>query len=441
MAALAQDGNGPKSLDRGRGFLGHLHPETVPNSTLRVTLTWGLGGAAVVLFVLLAITGPLLMFYYVPVPVQAHESLQGLHSTALFGRFIRNIHYWSANLLIVVAVLHALRVCFTGAFRGVRRSNWMIGFGLLIVVLLSLFSGYLLPWDQRSYWAITISTGMLEYVPGIGSWLRTFVLGGDEIGGRTLLNFHALHTTVLPATMVCLMVFHFWKIRTANGLVVPSSTEGRGVAGVPRAPTMPDLVLREAAAGLGLVAAIFVLAAIFDAPLGELANPDVSPNPVKAPWYFAGVQELLIHLHPVFAVTVLPLLATIALVLIPYVQDNSGGDGVWFISVKGRVTAGVAAGSAVILTLSVVVFDALVAPHVGATSSKFGMVDRGLLPMGILGGGAAGFYWLLRRKWDTSRKEAVQALFVLAFVSFAVLTAIGIWFRGQGMALVWPWQG
>ena len=132
--------------------------------------------------------------------------------------------------MVVVAVLHLFRVFFTGGFVGLRRSNWWIGLGLLACVIGSVFTGYLLPWDQLSYWAITICTGMLAYVPGSGAWLQNIARGGGEIGAPTLLNFFTLHTSILPGTVAVLMGFHFWRVRKDRGIILPVDRDesGRG---------------------------------------------------------------------------------------------------------------------------------------------------------------------------------------------------------------------
>ena len=143
-------------------------------------------------------------------------------SAVRFGPLVRGVHYWSANLLVVVAGLHLLRVFLTGAFHGPRRSNWLIGLGLLFAVLLSAFTGYLLPWDQLSYWAITVSTEMLAYVPVIGETLKYVILGGEDIGPATAVVFYTTHTTVVPIALILLMTWHIWRVRLAGGVILPA---------------------------------------------------------------------------------------------------------------------------------------------------------------------------------------------------------------------------
>ena len=150
----------------------HFRPKSVPAKTLKFSLTWGLGGMAAVLVLNQFATGVLLKFVYQPTVGSAYLSIVAFQNELLFGRLIRNLHYWGANLLLLIMLLHLLRVFFTSAYRLPRRASWIVGLGLLIGVLTANFSGYLLPWDQLAYWAITISTSLLTYIPGIGEWLQ-----------------------------------------------------------------------------------------------------------------------------------------------------------------------------------------------------------------------------------------------------------------------------
>ena len=169
----------------------------------------------------LFVTGLMMKFVYQPVPDRAYASIVYLQNAIYFGQLIRNLHHWSGNGLLLVVLLHLLRVFFTGAFHKPRQFNWVIGLLMFILVLGSNFSGYLLPWDQLAYWAITICTGMLEYIPGIGAALQKVVRGGADIGPATLSNFYALHTALIPSGLIILMPFHFWRVRKAGGLVIP----------------------------------------------------------------------------------------------------------------------------------------------------------------------------------------------------------------------------
>jgi len=419
----------------------HFRPRSVPERTLAFTLTWGLGGMSVVLVMLLIGTGLLLKFFYQPFPERAYESILFLQNDVLFGQLVRNIHHWSANVLVIVVFLHLLRVFFTGAFHTPRQFNWIIGLGLFFSVLLSNFTGYLLPWDQLAFWAITICTGMLEYIPGVGIWLQKLIQGGSEVGPGTLSNFYAVHTAILPATLIILMPFHFWRVRKAGGVVVPRSpgedaqTRGESVAAI------PNLILREVVVALVLIAFILVFSALINAPLGSKANPGLSPNPTKAPWYFVGIQELLMHFHPLFALFIIPILMVIALVSIPYVAYQSNTAGVWFASAKGQRMALVAAAAAVLLTPLGIVMDEYVINMGVSMSGVPAFIKDGLIPVVLILAGLTGFYVLMKRRYSATNNEAIQMIVVFLLVAFVILTVTGIGFRGEGMALKWPWGG
>ena len=200
----------------------HFRPRMVNRKTLDFTLTFGLGGMALTLILLLFFTGLLLKFHYLPFPDKAYESVIYIKNNVLFGSLVRNIHYWCANILIIVAFLHLLRVFFTSAFHSPRQFNWVIGLGLFVIILLFNFTGYLLPWDQLSFWAITICTGMMEYIPWAGKWMQTTIRGGAEVGSYTLTVFYATHTALLPIVLILIIPFHFWRVRKAGGVVDPS---------------------------------------------------------------------------------------------------------------------------------------------------------------------------------------------------------------------------
>jgi len=417
-------------------FVLHLRPPRVRRSTLPYTHTFGLGGSSLVLIGVMIATGALMMLAYEPTPERAYDSVVGLTDQFLFGGLVRNIHHFSANILVAVVLLHMLRVFLTGGFHGPRRFNWVIGLGLFAGVLAANFTGYLLPWDQLAFWAVTICTGMLGYVPWIGEWLQGMARGGAEIGSATLIIFYAFHTTLLPVTLVLLMGFHFWRVRKAGGVVDPRPPDEAAGEKPEYVSTLPDLLIRELAAGLALIAVVVVLAVFVDAPLGAPANPGMSTNPAKAPWYFVGFQELQLHFHPLVAAVVIPALVAIALLAIPYLRYGRELSGPWFLTDTGRRTALLAAAVGLVVTPTLIVLDELVLqPGAGLPS----LVGRGLVPLTILGAVGLGFRSLLVRRFEVSRSEVVQALFILVFVALAVLTSTGVWFRGPGMALVWPW--
>ena len=418
----------------------HFRPRSVQERTLRFTLTWGLGGMAVVLVCMLFATGLMLKFVYQPVPDRAYESIVHLQNNVLFGQLIRNIHHWSGYVLLIVVFLHFLRVFFTGAFYPPRQFNWIIGLAIFLTVLTSNITGYLLPWDQLAFWAITICTGMLEYVPGIGGWLQSLIRGGSDIGPATLSIFFAIHTAVLPACLLILMPFHFWRVRKAGGLVIPRRPDEDVGSRDGKVPTIPNLILREIVVTVVLIAAIMVISTLFNAPLGAKANPGLSPNPTKAPWYFAGIQELLLHFNPLFALFIIPVLMLIALVGIPYFNYQTETAGVWFASARGRRMAAMAAWVALVVTPIGIVADESIIDFTARMPGIPPVVLNGILPAAIVLAGIIVFYWLMKKKYRATNNELIQSVFVLFVVAFIILTITGIWFRGKEMALIWPWQ-
>jgi len=422
-------------------FVLHLRPVRVPAAATRFTHTFGLGGMSLVLLSILAITGSLLMLAYTPAPGEAYASIERLEGEVHFGAFIRSVHHWSANLLVLVAGLHMLRVFFTGGYLEKRALNWVVGLTMLSAIAASSFTGYLLPWDQLAYWAATIVTGMAGYVPAAGPALAALLRGGPEIGPRTLVTYYALHTQWIPVLLFAGAGFHFWRVRRAGGVVVPPDAV-RDANGKPEQVLfLPYLLWRETAVALILVAAVTLFSALVRAPLGPAANPGLSLNPAKAPWYFLGFQELLVHYHPLFAVLVLPALGALALVALPYL--GLGGDptrGAWFLSPTGRRTARLAAVAGGVATAVLVIVDDLLLGGAGTPTGGAALLTRGLLPAsGLVLVCVVGFR-LLRSRLGATRLEAAQAVFVFLAASFAVLTIAGIWFRGAGMKLVWPWN-
>jgi quinol-cytochrome oxidoreductase complex cytochrome b subunit len=306
-------------------------------------------------------------------------------------------------------------------------------------VLIANFSGYLLPWDQLAYWAVTVSTGMLEYVPWFGFAVQKLIRGGPDIGPATLRIFFAVHTAVVPILLFLLMGFHFWRVRKAGGLVIPHAPGEAPPDPPKRVPTLPDLLLRETVVAMALVAGIMLLAIFFDAPLDDPANPGLSPNPTKAPWYFAGLQELLLHFHPLFAVFVLPLAAATALLTLPYLRYESDTGGVWFTSRTGRIAGIMTASAALVITPVLILLDDWLTRPGNRFSSIPAVIGDGLIPFVLLLSAMALFYRILRRRFSASRNETVQTVFILLLTAFIIMTITGVWFRGAGMKLVWPW--
>ena len=422
-----------KSRKSFTDFLTHLHPPQVPSDTLRFTLSWGLGGMSATLLFLLFCTGILQLLTYEPSVSGAYASVQAMYVQVPLGGWIRNIHHWSANLLVIVSVLHLLRVFLTGAIGPGRRLNWIIGLLLLFLILSANFSGYLLPWDQLAFWAVTICTSMMSYIPGIGPWLMELFRGGPQVGAATLSNFYGLHSAFIPGSLILFMTWHFWLVRKSGGLI---QIDKKSEQPTPRVPAVPDLIVREAAVGLGLVAVVLLIAVFWNAPLYEQANPGMSPNPAKAPWYFLGFQEMLLHLHPVFAICIVPVLVSAMLFALPFWKDAVLPGGNWFGGLRGRRLAIWTFTAGTLLTFLGIVLDEKLL-RTGQGEGVADSITRGYLLLIIFICILTGGYQFIVRKLKFSRAEAVMAGVILCFAVLVALTITGIWFRGPGMQLTW----
>lgn len=413
----------------------HLHPKRVNESAIQFNRTFGLGGMAALLILIQIITGILLRFNYSPYPAEAYNSVLFLKHSVLFGAFIRNIHYWSGVFLLMIAFLHFIRVFLTGAYRDKRRINWLFGLLLLWLIVLLNFTGYLLPWDQLAYWAITVSTNIIAYFPFIGESLRTMIIRGNELNADTLLTFFTFHTAVLPFLLLALVIYHFWRVRKAGGILVPAKPEEPVTV-----PVMPDLVFKEFIVALVLIAMLFTFSALFNAPLLEKANPAYSMNPTKAPWYFAGVQELLMHFHPLFAAFIIPLSVMVFLAWIPFFKYNEAPNGHWFISAKGKKSSEVTAFFAAIVTILGIIFNEYLLNFEMLLAPLPAVISNGIVPLVILLLFMFCFYMYYLKRLSLSKSEMVQAVFVFIMVAFIVLTLTGIFFRGKDMELTFPWN-
>jgi quinol-cytochrome oxidoreductase complex cytochrome b subunit len=323
----------------------HLHPTRVRVHVLRFKATLGLGLVSFYLFLVLTVTGLALMLYYVPHTDAAYRSMKDIEFAVTFGMFLRNAHRWAAHAMVAVVFFHMCRVFFTGSYKRPREFNWVVGVLLLLLTLALSFTGYLLPWDQLAFWAITVGTAIVAYFPVLGEPARYLLLGGHEIGQAALLRFYVLHCVVLPLAMGCLIGVHFWRVRKDGGIAAPPGS-GR------RVPAWPHLLFRELLVLLLVVVVVHAAALMWDAPLEEMADPARTPNPAKAPWYFLGLQEL-VHYGALFGGVVVPTVMVLALLALPYVDRWGGGVGVWFARERRVANAvfGVVALAVMILTL------------------------------------------------------------------------------------------
>ncbi|MBE7515575.1 MAG: cytochrome bc complex cytochrome b subunit [Chloracidobacterium sp.] len=402
-----------------KNFLLHWFPAKVSLESLSWGYSFWLGTVSAILFVILAVTGAVLMFLYVPSTERAYQSVKDLEFSVSFGWFLRGLHRISAHLMVAVVFLHMVRVFLTGAFKNGRKTvgqnrplNWIIGIVLLIITLLLSFTGYLLPWDQLAYWAITVGTNIASSAPVVGETTRFILLGGTTIEQATLIRFYVLHCFFLPLLMLLLVSYHMWRVRKDGGLACSDKRhdEGRkeelapvksktysllGITGGTSVdvqnvmvddekgmvPSSPNLTVRLTVVTLVTMAVSILMTILVRAPLEEAANPAVTPNPAKAPWYFLWLQELV----------------TITTFTI-------GG-----ITINGALIGG-------IILPGVLVLAAILFPYYDKSPTR-----------------TVGQWLPKERKW--------QNIIFLAIVAFIlVLTFVGTFMRGPFWELYMPWQ-
>jgi quinol-cytochrome oxidoreductase complex cytochrome b subunit len=401
-----------------RNLLLHWFPSKVSISSLSWGYSFWLGTISAVLFLILTITGGVLMFLYVPSVERAYLSVKVLEYSVTFGWFLRGLHRIGAHLMVAVVFLHMVRVFLTGAFKnGVainqnRPLNWIVGIALLLLTLLLSFTGYLLPWDQLAYWAITVGTNIASSAPVFGEASRYFLLGGTTIEQATLIRFYVLHCFLLPLSVLFLVAYHVWRIRKDGGLAcvdqerrdqekleaAPVASKTYSLLGITggssieiqntmvdedtnTVPSSPNLTVRLTVVTIATLAASILLTLIVRAPLEEAANPAVTPNPAKAPWYFLWLQEL---------------------VTLTTIHIGS-------FTINGALIGG-------IILPGVLVLAAVLLPYFERSP---------LQSVGV---------WLPKaRKWQNT-------IFIAIVVLILVLTFVGTFMRGPYWQLFWPWE-
>lgn len=275
-----------------------LSKEPIPNHMKN--WWYALGGTPLMLLAIQALTGVLLTFYYRPSPEGAWQTVYQITHEVPFGWFIRSIHHWAANLMIVAVMLHLVRVFFTGAYRKPRELNWVVGAGLLMTTLGFGFTGYALVNDQLSYWAATVGTNVAAQTPLIGDWILHLLRGGAEVGPTTLTRFFVFHIGAMPSIVIILVALHVFLIRIhgvmeldapeevqQTPLTVQEDREGKKRFDPNRYFSFfPDHITTELMVGLFLLTVLSVLAMAYPAHLGPVANPDETPLHIKPEWYF-----------------------------------------------------------------------------------------------------------------------------------------------------------
>ncbi|HLE63685.1 MAG TPA: cytochrome bc complex cytochrome b subunit [Pyrinomonadaceae bacterium] len=401
-----------------KNFLLHWFPAKVTRQSLSWNYSFWLGTISAVLFLILVLTGIPLMFLYVPSVERAYLSVKDIEFTVSYGWFLRGLHRISAHLMVAVVFLHMVRVFLTGAYKNGtavnqnRPLNWIVGIVLLLLTLLLSFTGYLLPWDQLAYWAITVGTNIASAAPVAGEAMRFFLLGGTTIEQNTLIRFYVLHCFFLPLLVTLLFSYHMWRVRKDGGLacvdqlslqqkkekVAPIKSKTYSLLGITSGSTVhvetaivdedrhtvmssPNLTRRLVVATLGTLVAASLLTILFRAPLEEAANPSVTPNPAKAPWYFLWLQEL-----------------------VTTTTFTIGG-----FTVNGALIGG-------IILPGLLVIAAIVWPY----------LDKS--PVNSVG------VWLARER----RRQNIVFLVIVAAI--LVLTIIGTFLRGPYWNWYWPWE-
>ncbi|MCC7477179.1 cytochrome b N-terminal domain-containing protein [bacterium] len=396
----------------------HWFPNKVSMEALSTRYHFWLGTISAFLFLYLTITGIILMFLYVPSVERAYQSIKDIEFAVSYGSFLRATHRIAAHLMVACVFLHMVRVFLTGSYkngvlsRQFRPLNWWIGLGMLIYTLFLSFTGYLLPWDQLAYWAITVGTNIARAIPYIGEAVRFFLLGGTEINQNTLIRFYVLHCVFLPGLLGVLFIWHMWRIRKDGGLAVddklalqqqatqvrPTGSKTYSLLGITagrtatveaalvdeekhQVNTVPVMLRRLWIVGLLTFVVTAGLAVLLGSPLEEAANPMVTPNPAKAPWYFLWLQELV----------------TITTIHLGKLTINGGFVG------------------GILIPMALMLWG-FAAP----------LIDRS-------GRSAVGVWFARSRRWH-------NIAFIVACVLVIVLTYIGTYMRGPNWQIIWPWE-
>jgi len=320
----------PRLKPHSETFLLHIKPTYYHESVTRFTHTFRLGLISTYLFLIETITGIFLMIWYAPSPDRAYTDMIRLLSLVPFGQFMRDLHRLGAELMVIAVTFHMVRTYLTGSYKAPRQFTWFTGVILLVVTLFLSFSGYLLPWDQLAFWAVTIGTSMAEAVPPklVGETVNLLARGAPDISANGLLRFYLLHVFFLPAVLVLFFFVHYYKV-VHFGISLPANEEEVGQDTANKVPAdrrvyfLPDVMLDETMFLLVFTTICIVLTAFFfQAPLESIANPQSTPLHTVAPWYFYWLQGLLKIADKMIAGVILPGVLLVLLMAIPYLDMN-----------------------------------------------------------------------------------------------------------------------
>lgn len=276
-----------------------------------------LGNLLMTLLIFQFVTGVALAMFYAPTPDHAHQSVAYIMDGVTMGAFIRGLHHWGSSFIVLVATLHMLRTFFWGSYKKPREMTWVVGVLIFQVILGFSFTGYLLPWDQKAYWASVVGTRIIATIPYVGDHLMVLVRGGKEVGALTLTRFYGVHVMLLPAALIVLSGIHLYLVRKHHiaGPVTPR--KGRTV------PFFPVQLFRDAVVVLVASGLLLILAVAFRPELGGVADPSGVTFTPRPEWYFLGLYEFLKLMPPsleVVGTLVVPSLVTIGMLLLPWLD-------------------------------------------------------------------------------------------------------------------------
>jgi len=311
-------------------FIFHIRPRYYQKGSTLLSHTFRLGFFVTFFFFVELITGIILMIYYVPTPAGAYESILNLMSSVPFGKLMRDIHRLGAEAMVIFTLLHMFRTYMTGSYKKERSFTWFTGVILLGITLFISFFGYLLPWDQLAYWAVTIGTSMAEAAPIGGNEANLLLRGAPDIGAGGLLRAYLLHVVLLPLAAVLVISIHYYKVAREHGISLPARfVEGNNVSpkeekdAKQRIDYIPDLLTHEVfLTFVGLFVIIFAAVFFYNAPLENIANPQQTPLDTKAPWHFWWLQGMLKLGDKSLMGIVIPTFIVLLFIGVPYIDRN-----------------------------------------------------------------------------------------------------------------------
>lgn len=257
------------------------------------TIWYYLGGATLFLFAIQVVTGILLLLYYRPTEEAAFASVQFIMTKVRFGWLIRSVHSWSANLMVLSCFIHMFSTFLLKAYRYPREFTWITGSLLLFLTMAFGFSGYLLPWNEISYFGTRVATESIASIPVIGHYLLVFFRGGEDVSGATLTRFFGFHVAVLPLLLTMILIVHLLMVQV-QGMSVPLSVEKKPGPPTKTSPFFPNFILKDCLGWLITLGLLAMLAALYPWELGVKADPFApAPAGIKPEWYFLFLFQTL----------------------------------------------------------------------------------------------------------------------------------------------------